>query len=228
MMTSIILAEPEAMKRTALKKRLDAQLPDDFDEKGKIIEAVTLHEVFLSAESFPTSVVVMDFDAENLTGLQWLLALVKSPRIQQVLLVNSDVTPQLACALLSHGVKGHLHREDVGLLGQAVLALEAGCHYFSPRMSQPLLDWALNYHNYFLRTLPVSDSFLLYFLGESTPLEALAFVFNVDRRTLQRRLRKLRSKILVRNIKELRVFSGSNLFKNSPWYRENCHLSKKN
>lgn len=217
-MKHIILAQPEAMKRAALKKRLSDELPNFFKEKITILEAIGLRDVFLGVEDSPTSLVIMDFDSENLTGLQWLMALVKSSRVQQVLLVNSGVTPQLACCLLSHGVKGHLHADDGALLAQAVLALDEGRHYFSPRLSESLVHWALNHHNYFLRTLTFSDSFLLYLLGESKPLEVLVSVFNVDKRTLQRRLAKLSSKILVSNIKELRLFSGSNLFKNSPWY----------
>lgn len=217
-MKHIILAQPETMERAALKKRLSDQLPNNMKEKITIIEAIELHEVFSWAERFPTSLVIMDFDSENLTGLRWLMAFVKSSWIQQLLLVNSGMTPQLTCCLLSHGVKGHLHSDDSALLGQAVLALNEGRHYFSPRLSESLVHWALNHHNYFLRTLPFSDSFLLYLLGESKPLEVLVSVFNVDKRTLQRRLAKLSSKILVSNINELRFFSGSNLFKNSPWY----------
>ena len=217
-MKHIILAQPEAMKRAALKKRLSDQLPNFLKEKVTILEPMGLHEVFSCVADFPASLVIMDFDIENLTGLQWLMALVKSSRIEQLLLVNSVVTPQLACCLLSHGVKGHLHGDDSALLGQAVLALKEGRHYFSPRLSESLVHWALDYHNYFLRTLSFSDSFLLYLLGESKPLESLVSVFNVDKRTLQRRLGKLSSKILVSHINELRIFSGSNLFKNSPRY----------
>ena len=211
-MKSIILTQRDDAVRNRLKTVLREALTKKQEQSFSIVEITNESAILSAAKKLPESIVVLDFNAEEVQGIRYLVNLLHMKLSINLLVIHKNIAPQLIHCLLQNDVRGHLAC-NFQFVDQAVMGLAQRCHYLSPKVVDCFVDWHKTSSGNFIQNLSLIDSLLMYFIAESRSSQEMCFALNIAKRTLERRLKNLYRKLFIKNIKELRVLSRSFLFR---------------
>ncbi len=132
----IIIVDDHDVVRHGLRALIESQngwqVVDEACDGRGAIEKVRRHK---------PDVVVMDFSMPGLNGLEATRQILKAHPLTEVLVLTMHESEQIARDALSAGARGYVLKSDAGRdLVNAVESLRAHKPYFTPRVSQMVLD----------------------------------------------------------------------------------------
>ena len=132
----IIIVDDHDVVRHGLRALIESQngwqVVEEACDGREAIEKVRRHK---------PDVVVMDFSMPGLNGLEATRQILKAHPLTEVLVLTMHESEQIARDALSAGARGYVLKSDAGRdLVNAVESLRAHKPYFTPRVSQMVLD----------------------------------------------------------------------------------------
>ncbi len=203
----VLIADDHGVVRKGLRVLLEAGGMEVAGEAGDGREAVRL------AEELAPELVVMDIGMPNLNGIEATAQIVKkNPKTGVIILsMHSDETYVLRA--LTAGAKGYLLKDSAEEdLIRAVQAVSKGKSYFSPAITQTLLDDYMRY----LQQRNLEDSYdlltdrekeILQLLAEGKSNKDVAQILNVSPHTVESHRTNLMQKLGLHNTAEIVLYA---------------------
>jgi two-component system, NarL family, response regulator NreC len=203
----VLIADDHGVVRKGLRVLLESEGMEVVGEAGDGREAVRM------AEELSPDLVVMDIGMPNLNGIEATAQIVKKSARTGVIILSMHSDETYVLRGLTAGAKGYLLKDSAESdLVRAAQAVSQGKSFFSPAITQTLLDDYMRY----LQQRGLEDSYdlltdrekeILQLLAEGKSNKDAAQVLNVSPHTIESHRTNLMQKLGLHNTAEIVLYA---------------------
>ena len=203
----VLIADDHGVVRKGLRVLLESEGMEVVGEAGDGREAVRM------AEELSPDLVVMDIGMPNLNGIEATAQIVKKNARTGVIILSMHSDETYVLRGLTAGAKGYLLKDSAESdLARAAQAVSQGKSFFSPAITQTLLDDYMRY----LQQRGLEDSYdlltdrekeILQLLAEGKSNKDAAQLLNVSPHTIESHRTNLMQKLGLHNTAEIVLYA---------------------
>lgn len=204
MQTTLFLADDHAILRDGLVRLLESRA--DFKVIGS---AGNGRDTVKEVRQLKPQVVIMDLSMPDMNGIEAARQIRELVPDARVVMLSMHAMPEYVFHALEAGVRGYILKESAGSdLIEAVLTVQAGRRYFSPKVAGIIADQlATRPAGSPLDSLSKREREILQLVAEGRSSAAIADVLNISPKTVDTYRSRLMQKLNIGDIATLVKFA---------------------